>query len=275
MPEDGYGWEKLFSERMCRHFREDFGIADARGALSQRLRSPRHLGGGREKAPAAICRKVIEAQLSGRARDRDLGRRRADAQLHVHRRLPERHPDDHGTATSTSRSISAATSWSRSISWSTSSRRSPASSSKRRYKLDAPKGVRGRNSDNTLIKQKLGWAPSIPLRDGHGEDLSLDPRRDAEALRRAAQGISLRLRRGPAPGRYAGASAPSTCSGRCPSRNQIVIVKRLSPNASVSQCTGHTSWNASLGKNTMLLSTGARLVYVPAPVLPEGVTQVS
>ena len=66
MPEDGYGWEKLFSERMCRHFREDFGVRDARRPLSQRLWSPRNLDGGREKAPAAICRKVIEAKLSGR-----------------------------------------------------------------------------------------------------------------------------------------------------------------------------------------------------------------
>src|SRR4051812_39522688 len=65
MPEDGYGWEKLFSERMCRHFREDFGI-DTRIVRYHNVYGP--LGtysGGREKAPAAICRKVIEAQLSG------------------------------------------------------------------------------------------------------------------------------------------------------------------------------------------------------------------
>ena len=59
MPEDGYGWEKLFSERMARHFMEDFGIADPRGPLPQRLRSWGTYDGGREKAPAAICRKVI------------------------------------------------------------------------------------------------------------------------------------------------------------------------------------------------------------------------
>src|SRR5471032_2691145 len=65
MPEDGYGWEKLFSERMCRHFMEDYGIS---------VRLPRFhnvygpygtYDGGREKAPAAICRKVIQAQLDG------------------------------------------------------------------------------------------------------------------------------------------------------------------------------------------------------------------
>ena len=52
LPEDGYGWEKLFSERMCRHFREDFGLQHARRPLPQRLRPARHLDGGREKAPA-------------------------------------------------------------------------------------------------------------------------------------------------------------------------------------------------------------------------------
>ena len=92
MPEDGYGWEKLFSERMCRHFREDFGMA-TRVARYHNVYGPHGTcDGGREKAPAAICRKVAQAKLSGDARDRDLGRRRADAQLHVHRRLRARHP---------------------------------------------------------------------------------------------------------------------------------------------------------------------------------------
>ena len=91
MPEDGYGWEKLFSERMCRHFREDFGLA-TRVARFHNVYGP--LGtwdGGREKAPAAICRKVIEAAARRQARDRNLGRRQADAQLHVHRRLRRGH----------------------------------------------------------------------------------------------------------------------------------------------------------------------------------------
>src|SRR5882762_162126 len=66
MPEDGYGWEKLFSERMCRHFREDFGI-EARMARYHNVYGPHGTyDGGREKAPAAICRKVIAAKLSGR-----------------------------------------------------------------------------------------------------------------------------------------------------------------------------------------------------------------
>ena len=66
MPEDGYGWEKLFSERMCRHFREDYGIA-TRVARYHNVYGPHGTwDGGREKAPAAICRKVIAAKLSGK-----------------------------------------------------------------------------------------------------------------------------------------------------------------------------------------------------------------
>lgn len=78
LPEDGYGWEKLFSERMCRHFREDFGLA-TRVARFHNVYGPWGTwDGGREKAPAAICRKVITAQGHHSAsqrhqRDRDLG----------------------------------------------------------------------------------------------------------------------------------------------------------------------------------------------------------
>src|SRR5450759_3853648 len=66
LAEDGYGWEKLFSERMCRHFREDFGIT-TRVARFHNVYGPfGTYDGGREKAPAAICRKVIEAGITGR-----------------------------------------------------------------------------------------------------------------------------------------------------------------------------------------------------------------
>ena len=90
-PEDGYGWEKLFSERMARHFREDFGL-ETRVARYHNVYGPHgSWEGGREKAPAALCRKVAQAKLSGDHTHRDLGRRRADPQLHVHRRLRPRH----------------------------------------------------------------------------------------------------------------------------------------------------------------------------------------
>ncbi len=65
MPEDGYGWEKLFSERMCRHFREDFGLY-TRVARFHNVYGPFGTwDGGREKAPAAMCRKVIHAKETG------------------------------------------------------------------------------------------------------------------------------------------------------------------------------------------------------------------
>ena len=96
MPEDGYGWEKLFSERMCRHFGEDLGLK-TRVARYHNVYGPHGtFEGGREKAPAAICRKVAEAKLVWTPRDRGLGRWPADAQLYLHRRLRRGHraPDD-------------------------------------------------------------------------------------------------------------------------------------------------------------------------------------
>src|SRR5580658_5881259 len=66
MPEDGYGWEKLFSERMCRHFREDFGLRTRVGRYHNVYGPWGTWFGGREKAPAAVCRKIIQAKLSGK-----------------------------------------------------------------------------------------------------------------------------------------------------------------------------------------------------------------
>ena len=165
MAEDGYGWEKLFSERMCRHFQEDFGL-HARVARYHNVYGPHGTyDGGREKAPAAICRKVIAALQSGKRAieiwgdgeqtrsfmyidDCLVGTRAIMAsditeplnlgsdELVTINRLVDIVEDIAGVKL------------------------------KRNYKLDAPKGVRGRNSDNTLIKQKLGWAPPTGLREG-------------------------------------------------------------------------------------------------------------
>ena len=169
MPEDGYGWEKLFSERMCRHFREDFGL-ETRVARFHNVYGPHGTwDGGREKAPAAICRKVIARQAHRQARDRDLGRRPADPQLHVHRRLRSRASSASWTATSSSRSTSAPSELVTINRLVDMVEDIAGVKLKRRYNLDAPKGVNGRNSDNTLIQKYLGWEPSIRLRDGHGE----------------------------------------------------------------------------------------------------------
>ena len=165
MPEDGYGWEKLFSERMCRHFYEDFGL-ETRVARYHNVYGP--LGtfeGGREKAPAALCRKVIEALRSG-SRDIEVWGDGEQTRSFMY-------IDDclFGTVALTKSDV-----------------REPLNIGSdelvtinqlldivediagvtltRRYNLNAPKGVRGRSSDNTRVKQKLGWAPAMKLRDG-------------------------------------------------------------------------------------------------------------
>src|SRR5439155_11381781 len=65
LPEDGYGWEKLFSERLCRHFREDFGVPTRVARFHNTYGPHGTWDGGREKAPSALCRKVIQAKLGG------------------------------------------------------------------------------------------------------------------------------------------------------------------------------------------------------------------
>ena len=165
MPEDGYGWEKLFSERMCRHFTEDFGL-ETRVARYHNVYGPfGTYDGGREKAPAAVCRKVIQAQLSGSGQIEIWGdgeQTRSfmyiDDCLFGTQRLMHsdvREPLNIGSDQIVT--INHLVDIVEQIAGVTL---------RRNYKLDAPKGVRGRNSDNTLIRQKLGWAPSIRLEDG-------------------------------------------------------------------------------------------------------------
>lgn len=164
-PEDGYGWEKLYTERMCRHFAEDFGL-QTRVARYHNVYGP--LGtwdGGREKAPAAICRKVAQAQIGGSREieiwgdgnqtrsfmyiddcvkgsllvndsDVDEPLNLGSSELVSVNRLVDLVEDVAGVKL------------------------------ERRYKLDAPTGVRGRNSDNTKIQSRLGWQPSVPLVEG-------------------------------------------------------------------------------------------------------------
>lgn len=165
MPEDGYGWEKLFSERMCRHFSEDFGI-ETRVARYHNVYGPHGTwDGGREKAPAAICRKVIAAKFSGRHEIEIWGdgeQTRSfmyiDDCLFGTRRLMD---SDVGQP------INIGSSQLVSINRLVDIVEAIAGLKlERRYKLDAPKGVRGRNSDNTLIRGVLGWEPSIRLEAG-------------------------------------------------------------------------------------------------------------
>ncbi|MDQ2924378.1 MAG: NAD-dependent epimerase/dehydratase family protein [Acidobacteriota bacterium] len=165
LPEDGYGWEKLFSERMCRHFEEDYGLI-CRVARYHNVYGP--LGtwnGGREKAPAAICRKVLEAQKSGLHEIEIWGdghQTRSfmyiDDCVQGTRAIMESDIDEPiNLGSSELVTINQLVDLAEDIA---------GVKLKRNYNLSAPKGVNGRNSDNTLILEKLGWEPSIRLRDG-------------------------------------------------------------------------------------------------------------
>lgn len=165
LAEDGYGWEKLFSERMCRHFTEDFGLT-TRVARFHNVYGPHGTyDGGREKAPAAICRKVIDAQLTGKKEIVIWG--------DGHQTRSFMYIDDciKGIQdimySNITEPINLGSSEMVSINQLVDIVEDIASyKMERKYDPGAPKGVRGRNSENTLIKKYLGWEPSIPLRKG-------------------------------------------------------------------------------------------------------------
>jgi GDP-D-mannose 3',5'-epimerase len=165
LPEDGYGWEKLFSERMCRHFSEDFGIK-TRIARYHNVYGPKGTYfGGREKAPAAICRKVAEAKKSGKLEiniwgdgeqtrsftfieDTVFGTQLImNSNIEVPVNLGSDEMVSINQLVSTVEDIAGV-------------------KLKRSYDLSAPKGVRGRNSDNQFISANLGWTPTIKLELG-------------------------------------------------------------------------------------------------------------
>ncbi len=165
LPEDGYGWEKLFSERMCRHFEEDFGL-QCRVARYHNVYGP--LGtwtGGREKAPAAICRKVLEAKMSGKHEIEIWGDGKQTrsfmyiddctrgTQMIVESDIHE--PLNLGSDELVT--IDQLVSIVEDIA---------GMKLERKYNLNAPKGVNGRNSDNTKILKLMGWEPSIRLKEG-------------------------------------------------------------------------------------------------------------
>ena len=165
MPEDGYGWEKLFGVRMCRHFREDFGL-ETRVARYHNVYGPwGTYAGGREKAPAAISRKVAQAVIDGRDSIEIWGdgeQTRSfmwiDDCLHGTQMLQASDfADPINIGSEELVSINQLVSLVESIAGVTL---------KRQYVLDAPQGVRGRNSDNSLIRKVLDWEPSTPLADG-------------------------------------------------------------------------------------------------------------
>ncbi len=165
MPEDGYGWEKLFSERMCRHFSEDYGL-HTRVARYHNVYGPHGTWeGGREKAPAAICRKVINCVLSGKHEIEIWGDGKQtrsftyidDCVKGTEMIMDSDVEEPLNLGSSELVTINQLVDIVEDIA---------GIKLERRYNLDAPKGVNGRNSDNTLIQQHFGWEPSVRLRDG-------------------------------------------------------------------------------------------------------------
>src|ERR1700691_223468 len=165
LPEDGYGWEKLFSERMCRHFEEDFGMVCRVAGYHNVYGTQGTWTGGREKAPAAICRKVLEAKLSGQHEIEiwgDGNQTRSfmyiDDCIKGSRMIMEsdiHEPINLGSSelVTINQLVDIAEGFA-------------GIKLKRTYNLNAPRGVNGRNSDNTLIQARLGWEPSTQLKDG-------------------------------------------------------------------------------------------------------------
>ncbi|SVB59401.1 uncharacterized protein METZ01_LOCUS212255 [marine metagenome] len=165
MPEDGYGWEKLFSERMCRHFLEDYGIK-TRMARYHNVYGPEGTwDGGREKAPAAICRKVIEAKLSGKHEIEIWGDGKQtrsfmyidDCIKGTQMLLNSDISDPINIGSDEMVTINELVDIVEEIADIRLSRK---------YNLNAPRGVRGRSSDNALIESLFNWSPKISLKEG-------------------------------------------------------------------------------------------------------------
>ena len=164
-PEDGYGWEKLFSERMCRHFTEDFGL-ETRVIRYHNVYGPMGTyDGGREKAPAALCRKIILAKMNknnsidvwGDGEQTRSFMFIDDCLEGTQKIFNSKLTDVYNLGSDEQVSINQMISIIEEIS---------NFKVEKKYQLDKPKGVRGRSSDNTKILNDLKWAPSIKLKDG-------------------------------------------------------------------------------------------------------------
>ena len=165
-PEDGYGWEKLFSERMCRHFKEDYGL-EVRIARYHNIYGPYGTyDGGREKAPAALCRKIISAKRENKDTidvwgDGEQTRTflYVDECVEGTLRLFESNFSDPVNIGSDEQvSINQMINIIEDI--------SSTKTLKKNYQLDKPKGVRGRSSNNDLVKKVLNWSYKMTLKDG-------------------------------------------------------------------------------------------------------------
>ncbi len=165
-PEDGYGWEKLFSERMCRHFKEDYGM-EVRVARYHNIYGPYGtFDGGREKAPAALCRKVINSKIN-KANTIDVWGDGKQTRTFLYiddciegtlRLFESDYSEPVNIGSDEQVSINQMIEIIESI--------SGINKLERKYQLDKPKGVRGRSSNNDLVKKILNWSYEIKLKDG-------------------------------------------------------------------------------------------------------------
>ncbi|HEY3220333.1 MAG TPA: NAD-dependent epimerase/dehydratase family protein [Gemmatimonadales bacterium] len=162
-PEDGYGWEKLFSERQCRHYFEDYGL-ETRVVRFHNIYGP--LGtydGGREKSPAAICRKIALANDGGEIEVWGDGEQTRsycfidDCVQGLQRLMRSGHVEPLNLGSERLVTINELVGIVAKIAGKTI---------RRRHDLTKPQGVRGRNSDNTRLRQVLGWEPEITLEQG-------------------------------------------------------------------------------------------------------------
>ncbi|MDC3027918.1 NAD-dependent epimerase/dehydratase family protein, partial [Candidatus Pelagibacter sp.] len=165
-PEDGYGWEKLFSERMCRHFMEDYGI-EVRIARYHNVYGPfGTYDGGREKAPAALCRKVHYAKIKKENKIQVWGDgKQTRSFLYIEdcidgtlRLFESDYSEPVNIGSDEQVSINQMIEIIENI--------SGIKKLEREYQLDKPKGVRGRSSNNDLVKKILNWSYKIKLKDG-------------------------------------------------------------------------------------------------------------
>ena len=186
MPEDGYGWEKLFSERMCKHFEEDFGM-EVRIVRFHNVYGPDGTWrGGREKAPAALSRKIIEAKKSGNLKIEVWGDGEQtrtfmyidDCITGLDKLMESDFSDPINLGRSELVSINQLIDIISEIA---------GVEVEREHNLDAPQGVRGRSSDNSLILEKLNWEPEVDLKTGLAKTYSWIE----EQIEREARGESV------------------------------------------------------------------------------------
>lgn len=165
MPENGYGWEKLFSERLCKNFEEDFGFVSKVYRFHNVYGPYGTWDGGREKAPAAMCRKVIECidrnnmemEIWGDGEQTRSFMYIDDCITGIDKLMASDHTDPLNLGRSELVTINQLLDIVEEIA---------GVKVKRKYNLNAPQGVRGRNSDNTQILKVFGWEPEIDLRSG-------------------------------------------------------------------------------------------------------------